>query len=125
MSHTVLEFTAPGSPDALSTRIEELAQQRHVITALVVPWQSAKGAVTMAVTSVKSDGWAIEHTNLGTIRLTDLGNQHTGIAVSAEEASHPDREKLTALLDRFAGQLRDSLGTAAGDDKGEAGSPAS
>ncbi len=123
MSHTIIEFTAPSSPDALSRRIEDHAQQRRVVTALVVPWESAKGALTMAVTSVKSDGWAVEHTNLGTIRLTDLGDEQTRVTVTAEDAAHPDREKLAAVLDSFARQLRDTLGPQA--EAPATGSPAS
>ena len=37
--------------------------------------------------SVKGEGWAIEHTNLGTIRLTDLGHDTTRVAIVAARAA--------------------------------------
>lgn len=109
MSQTLVNFTASGSPRALSRKIEDCAQQRRIVNALVVPWESSEETLTMAVTSVSSDGWAIEHTNLGTIRLTAVGDQRTRVAVSTGSIDHPDREKLAVMLDRFAGQLRNIL----------------
>jgi hypothetical protein len=59
----------------------------------------------MAVTSVKSDGWAIEHTNLGTITLTAAGPDATRIAIAPHEPEHDENGRLSALFDRFARQL--------------------
>ena len=67
-------FTATGSPRVVSRVIEEYARGQGHVTAIVVPWESDQVTLSMAVTSVNGEGWAIEHTNLGTIRLTDLGN---------------------------------------------------
>jgi len=63
----------------------------------------------MAVTAVKSDGWAIEHTNLGTIRLTDLGNNLTLVAIAAHEPDHAEKQKLVALFNAFARQIQSKL----------------
>ena len=40
-----------------------------------------------------------------TISLTEPGNDLTRVAVAAHEPDHPERQKLAALLDRFARQL--------------------
>ena len=79
------------------------------LTAIVVPWESSDTAVCMAVTAVRADGWAIEHINLGTIRLaTDEKGQEgpTTVAISAEATGHPEGGALGAAFDRFAQQLR-------------------
>ena len=68
-----IEFVANGSPKVVSRAIEEFARGQGHVTAIVVPWESDGTTLSMAVTAVKSDGWAIEHTNLGTIRLADAG----------------------------------------------------
>ncbi len=107
MTGQILEFTANGSARALSGAIEEYAQEKRVVTAVVVPWESDETTLSMAVTSVKSDGWAIEHTNLGTIRLTDLGGERTHIAIIAHEHDNPEKEKLAGLLGGFAKQIQD------------------
>ena len=64
-----ITFTAAGSPQVVSRAIEEYARGQGHVSAIVVPWESSGTTLSMAVTAVKSDGWAIEHTNLGTIRL--------------------------------------------------------
>ena len=48
----------------MSRAIEEFARSQGHVTAIVVPWESDATTLSMAVTAVKSDGWAIEHTNL-------------------------------------------------------------
>lgn len=95
-----LTFTATGSPQVVSRAIEEYARGQGV-TALVVPWESDGKMLSMAVTSVKSDGWAIEHTNLGTIRLVDAGPERTEVALFAELPDHPEQQKLAGVFDRF------------------------
>jgi hypothetical protein len=102
----ILEFIAAGSPKVVSGAIETYAKGQGHVSALVVPWESGRTTVSMAVTSVKGDGWAIEHTNLGTIRLTDLGNELTRVAITADEPNHPEKQNLQALFDRFARQLQ-------------------
>jgi hypothetical protein len=101
-------FTAAGSPQAVSRAIEACARDLGV-NALVVPWESEPDALSMAVTAVKSDGWAIEHTNLGTIRLVDAGPERTEVAVVAEPPDHPDQQKLLDAFDRFVRQVQSRL----------------
>ena len=57
----------------------------------------------MAVTAVKSDGWAIEHTNLGTITLTDRASDtHRASPSPPTRRIAPDAAELAAVFDRFA-----------------------
>src|SRR5258705_13423909 len=70
-------FTASGSPQVVSRAIEEYARGQGRISAIVVPWESTETTLSRAVTAVKSAGWAIEHTNLGTIRLKEAGRGTT------------------------------------------------
>ncbi len=77
-----------------------------------MPWESDRTTLSMAVTAVKADGWAIEHTNLGTITLTDLGNDVTRVAIAAHEPDHSEKSRLLALFDRFARQLEHQLAAA-------------
>ena len=97
-----ITFTASGSPEVISRAIEECARGEGHVTAIVVPWESDGTTLSMAVTAVKSDGWAIEHTNLGTIRLIDAGQERTRVAIAAEPTAHPEQQTLTAVFDRFA-----------------------
>ena len=101
-----IEFVANGSPRALSRAIEEFAHGQGHVSAIVVPWESSGRVLSMSVTSVKSDGWAIEHTNLGTVTLTDLGDEKTAVAVAAHDPNHAEKQKLTSVFDRFAQQLK-------------------
>jgi hypothetical protein len=98
-------FTTSGSPQVVSRAIEEYARSQGHVTALVVPWESSDTVLSMAVTAVKSDGWAIEHTNLGTIRLQAVGEERTAVAIAAEPPDHPDQQKLAAVFERFARQV--------------------
>lgn len=101
-----LEFVAAGSPPSVSRAIEEFAAAERSVNAIIVPWESDRVTLSMAVTSVKADGWAIEHTNLGTIRLTDLGNDRTQVAIAADEPNHPEKQKLASLFHHFAQQVQ-------------------
>ena len=105
----MIEFTASGAPPVVSRAIEEVAAGQGSVTALVVPWESHGDTWNMAVTSVRSDGWAIEHTNLGTITLTDLGDGRTRVAAVADEPDHVEKQKLVALFDCFADQVQRRL----------------
>lgn len=102
----IIRFTVSGSPQTVSRAIEEYARGAGHVTAIVVPWESDASALSMAVTAVKSDGWAIEHTNLGTIRLIDAGREQTEVAIAAEPPDHPEQQKLVALFDRFVRQVQ-------------------
>ena len=102
----IVTFTATGSPRVVSRAIEEYARGEGHVTAIVVPWESDDTTLSMAVTAVKSDGWAIEHTNLGTIRLTGAGQERTEIAIAAEPPDHPEQQKLAAVFDRFVRQVQ-------------------
>ncbi len=109
MAEKILEFTASASPLVVSRAIEQYAGGQGRLNALVVPWESDRVTLSMAVTAVKSDGWAIEHTNLGTIRLTDLGNDLTLVAVVAHEPDHAEKQKLVTLFDTFAREIQSML----------------
>jgi hypothetical protein len=104
-----IAFTAAGSPRVVSRAIEEFARSQGHVTAIVVPWESDATTLSMAVTAVKSDGWAIEHTNLGTIRLVDAGPDRTAVAVAAELTDHPEPQALAAVFDRFAREIQSRL----------------
>jgi hypothetical protein len=104
-------FTASGSPQVVSRAIEEYARGQGHVSAIVVPWESDGTTLSMAVTAVKSDGWAIEHTNLGTIRLIDAGREHTEVAIAAELSDHPEHQKLAGLFERFVRQVQNRFHT--------------
>jgi hypothetical protein len=89
----------------VSRAIEECARAHGAVTAIVVPWESDAATLRMAVTAVKSDGWAIEHTNLGTIRLSNAGPARTAVAIAAEVPDQPE-PPLTALFERFVRQIQ-------------------
>jgi hypothetical protein len=105
----IVEFVAPGTPRALSHTIEEHAKGRGAVSILLVPWESDDVTVRMAVTLVKTDGWAIEHTNLGTVSLTDLGENRTQVAIFPDTTDRPDQQDVTSLLGPFARQLQGRL----------------
>ncbi|MGH9256093.1 MAG: hypothetical protein ACRD3C_16155 [Vicinamibacterales bacterium] len=102
----IIRFTVAGSPQAVSRAIEEYARGEGRVTAIVVPWESDTATLSMAVTAVKKDGWAIEHTNLGTIRLTDAGQERTALAITAEPPDHPEQQQLATVFDRFVRQVQ-------------------
>jgi hypothetical protein len=106
MSEKLFEFTATGSPRVVSHAIEEFAVGQGSLTAIVVPWESNHLTLSMAVTSSKAEGWAIEHTNLGTIRLTDVGNELTRVEIVADRPDHAESKRLVALFDGFASQVQ-------------------
>ena len=102
----IIRITVAGSPLTVSRAIEEYARGEGRVTAIVVPWESNAETLSMAVTAVKQDGWAIEHTNLGTIRLTDAGQERTNLAITAEPPDHPDQAQLAAVFERFVRQVQ-------------------
>jgi hypothetical protein len=105
-----LQFDVDGSPRSISDQVEQFARALGNVTALIVPWESSATTLSMAVTAVKSDGWAIEHTNLGTITLTAAGDA-TRVAIVGHDLDHEHKASLAALFDRFARDVQERLGT--------------
>jgi hypothetical protein len=117
-SAPLLQFTAAGSVKSVASDIEQCARVDNVLSAIVVPWESTPTLLSIAVTLVKIDGWAIEHTNLGTITVADLGNASARVAVLAvDTATDPDQEKRLTMLARFAGQIQHRLQIVTSDDE--------
>jgi hypothetical protein len=100
-----LEFSTAGSPRAVARAIEDFARAQAHVAATVVPWESDTTSLTMAVTAVTGDGWAIEHINLGTVRLTTDNSDATRVAVDAEYRSEQDGAQLATVFERFTRQL--------------------
>ena len=109
---TAVTFTAAGSPKAVADRIEQCAVAQGNVTALVVPWESDRLTLNMAVTAVKGDGWAIEHTNLGTITLTAAGDNETSVTIAADTPDHPEQQRLAVVFERFADQVQRTVRSA-------------
>src|SRR5215813_4759556 len=107
-----LEFSTAGSPRAVARAIEDFARAQAHVAAIVVPWESDATALNMAVTAVVGEGWAIEHINLGTIRLTTEGNDATRVEVAADRRRHDDTPQLAAMFERFTSQLHRHFGAA-------------
>jgi hypothetical protein len=109
MSEKLFEFMTTGSPHAVSGAIEQLAIGQGSLTAIVVPWESDRTTLCMAVASTQGEGWALEHTNLGTIRLTDIGNEMTRVEVLADLQDYAEHQKLAKLFGRFSSELQSRL----------------
>jgi len=107
----IANFTAKGPAKSLASEIEQYALAQGHVSALVVPWESSPTTLSLAVTVVRGEGWAIEHTNLGTVTLTDLGAS-TRVTVMASPTVDPGADggatpgKLAAVFNGFAKQLR-------------------
>src|ERR1700704_7016053 len=108
MSEEIIEFTVTGSPRTVSRAIEQYATGNGSLHAIVVPWESDDVTLSMAVTSASAEGWAIEHTALGTIRLTGLGNDLTRVTFAAPEPNHAEKKKLAAVFQWVARPLHDT-----------------
>jgi hypothetical protein len=109
MSEKLFEFTTPGSPRVASGAIEQLAIGLGSLTALVVPWESDRTTLCIAVASTQGEGWALEHTNLGTVRLTDLGNESTRVEILADLQNRPENVRLAKLFARFSSEIQSRL----------------
>jgi hypothetical protein len=105
-SAELVHFHASGSPREIAHAIEEFARALQGIQALVVPWESDATTLSMAVTSVTGEGWAIEHKNLGTVRLKDVASGRTEVTLASALVTQSDPRPLVALFDRFASQLQ-------------------
>ncbi len=109
MSEKLFEFMTSGAPRTVSGAIEQLAIGLGSLTAIVVPWESDHTTLVMAVTSTQGEGWALEHTNLGSVRLTDQGNETTLVEILADFQNHAERQKLAKLFGRFSTEIQSRL----------------
>jgi hypothetical protein len=109
MSEKLFEFVTPGSPRAVSGTIEQLATAVGSLSAIVVPWESDRKTLSIAVASTQGEGHALVHTNLGTVRLTDLGNEQTRVEVLADYLNHAEEKRLAKLFGRFSSQIQSQL----------------
>ena len=109
MSEKLFEFMTNGSPRTVSAAIEQFAVGLGSLTAIVVPWESDRTTLSMAVTSTQGEGWALEHTNLGTVRLTDAGNEMTRVEILADFQEHEEQQKLGKLFGRFSSEIQSRL----------------
>jgi len=106
MPDELLQFTVPGSPAGVARAIEEFAAGLGSLTAIVVPWESNRATVIMAVTSTQGEGRFLEHTDLGTVRLTDLGNDSTRVAIEPRSLDHAEKQRMAAVFVRFTSQIQ-------------------
>jgi hypothetical protein len=106
MSEKLFEFMTAGSPRAVSGAIEQFTIGLGSLTSVVVPWESDRTTLTMAVASTQGEGWALEHTNIGTIRLIDVGNETTRVEVLSDLQNHAEQQRLANLFARFSSQLQ-------------------
>jgi hypothetical protein len=110
----VHQFVARGSARAISRAIEAWAAGRGGVSALVVPWESDATRLSMSLSQVTGDGWAVEHANLGTISLTDLGDDRTSVVVLAADLDAPPadqgvRHRILDMLGTWARQIERQL----------------
>jgi len=103
----VVSFMANGPAKTIAGEIEACALAQGLVSALVVPWESTPTTLNMAVTAVRGEGWAIEHTNLGTVTLSDLGGTSTRVVAARADVD----AKLAALFDGFARELQSRFAT--------------
>jgi hypothetical protein len=106
MSEKLFEFLTAGSPRTVSGAIEQLAIGLGSLTAIVVPWESDRNTLCMAITSTQGEGFALEHTNLGTVRLSDLGNETTRVEIIADTHHHAEQQRFGKLFARFSSELQ-------------------
>lgn len=109
MSEKLFEFVTPGSPKAVSGAIAQLAGGVGSLSAIVVPWESDRTTLSIAVASTQGEGHALVHANLGTVRLTDLGNEQTRVEVLADYLNHAEEQRLAKLFARFSSQIQSQL----------------
>jgi len=109
MSEKLFEFLTAGSPRAVSGAVEQVAIGQGSLTAIVVPWESDRTTLCMAVASTQGEGWALEHTNLGTVRLTDMGNETTRVEILVDLQPHSEQQKLAKLFARFSSEIQSRL----------------
>jgi hypothetical protein len=106
MREKLFEFVTSGSPRSVSAVIEQVATSVGSLSAIVVPWESDRTTLCMAVASTQGEGHALEHTNLGTVQLRDLGDETTRVEVLADFSEQADQQKLSRLFARFSSQVQ-------------------
>jgi hypothetical protein len=109
MSEKLFEFITSGSPRVVSGAVEQLAVGLGSLTAIVVPWESDQTTLTIAVASTQGEGWALEHTNIGTVRLTDVGNEMTRVEVLEDLRQNVEHQRLAKLFARFSSEIQSRL----------------
>ena len=109
MSEKLFEFVTSGSPRVVSGTIEQLASGVGSLNAVIVPWESDRTTLVIAIASTQGEGHALEHTNLGTVRLTDTGNETTRVEVLADYLDSAEHQKLARLFARFSSELQSRL----------------
>ena len=109
MSEKLFEFVTAGSPRVVSSAVEQLATGQGSLTALVVPWESDRTTLCMAIASTQGEGWALEHTNLGTVRLTDMGNETTRVEILVDLQPQAEQQRLAKLFARFSSEIQSRL----------------
>ena len=102
----LLNFTVAGSPREIARAIEECAVGQASLSAIVVPWESDQSVVTIAVSSTQGEGCALQHTDLGTIRASDAGNDMTRVEIIAHHPDHGEKKSLAAHFVRFANHVQ-------------------
>ena len=109
MSEKIFDFVTPGNPRAISGVVEQAAIGVGSLSAIVVPWESDRTTLNMAIASTQGEGHALEHTNLGTVRLTDLENDRTRVEVFGDLPGHGEQQRLGKLFARFSSELQSRL----------------
>jgi hypothetical protein len=109
MSEKLFEFVTPGTPRVVSGAIEQLARGVGSLNAVIVPWESDRTTLSIAVASTQGEGHALEHTNLGTVRLSDLGNDTTRVELLADILGQAEQQRLGRLFARFSSELQSQL----------------
>ena len=102
----LLIFTVPGSPREVSRAVEECAVGQGSLSTIVVPWESDRSTVTIAVTSTQGEGFALQHTDLGTIRISDAGGDMTRVEIIAHHPDQGEKKSPAALFVRFANHVQ-------------------
>jgi hypothetical protein len=104
-----IEFVVSRDPRRVADEIEEIARAIGHVSALVVPWESTPTRLSIAVTSVKIDGWAIEHTSLGTIVVAADASGASRVSAVPQDVPGGAPQELATLFDRFAAQVQTRL----------------
>lgn len=106
VTEEILQFTLAGSLSGASRAIEQFAAGFGSLAAITVPWSSDCTTIVMAVTATQGEGRFLEHTDLGTVRVTDLGNGSVRVAIEPRPLDHPEKRKMAALFVRFMSEIQ-------------------
>jgi len=102
----LLNFTVSGSTREISRVVQECAVGQGSLSAIVVPWESDGTTITIAVTSTQGEGFALQHTDLGTIRLSQAAADMTRVEIIAHHPDQGEKKSLAAHFVRFANHLQ-------------------